>query len=71
MIFRMRFFEFKSKLLVYHFDHVSNGLVLVALNKPLSEVSLDGHVKLFLLVRSQPSVLYFLLNFGEALQSGL
>ena len=71
MILRIRFFKLESKFLVYHFDHISNWLVLVALNKPLSEVSLDGHVKLFLLVRSQPSVLNFLLNLGEALQSGL
>lgn len=54
-----------SKLLINHFNHISDGLVLIGLYEPLAEVALNGHVQLFLLIRSQPSFLNFLLDFYE------
>ena len=57
-----------SKLLVNHLDHVSNRLVLVGLHEPLSEVALYRNVQLLLLVRGEPGLFYFLLNFCKALQ---
>jgi hypothetical protein len=49
-----------SKFLINHFDHVSDALVGTGLNKPFSEVALDGYVKLLLLVTREVC----LLNLG-------
>lgn len=62
-------FLFCSEFLIDHFDHIGDGLVLVGLYKPFSEITLDRYVELLFLVGGEARLLNLLLNFSKALQS--
>lgn len=58
-----------SEFLIYHFNHVCDLFILVSLHEPFSEVSLNGHMQLLLLVRREPRLLYFCLDLCELLDA--
>ena len=55
--------------MIHDLDKVCDGLVLIGLDEPLSEVALDGDVQGLLLLARQVSCLYLLLDLSEFLNS--
>ena len=57
--------------MIHYLDQISDLLVLSSLNKPLSKVPLDSHVKHLFLLACQTCRSDFVLDFNEFLRAQL